>query len=205
MAEAAGLMLPLSDFVLQHACRQLAAWQRSNPALANLTVSVNLSSGDLAEPALAARVGRALAEAGLRPEHLTLELAEGSWMGDLAGGLDALRELRSLGVRLAVDDFGTGFSSLSHLSRLPIDSLKIDRSIVARMSHDSDDAVVVAAILQLGSTLRKVVVAEGIETAEQLDQLRELGCELGQGFHLAHPLSAQAATAWLAAGPTTLH
>ena len=104
-----------------------------------------------------------------------------------------------------MDDFGTGYSSLSHLSRLPIDSLKIDRSFVHQLKRNSDDAAVVAAIVQLGSTLRKAVVAEGIETADQVEQLRELGCELGQGFHLSTPLSEEAAGAWLVARRVPLH
>jgi diguanylate cyclase (GGDEF)-like protein/PAS domain S-box-containing protein len=205
IAEETGLMVQVSDFVLHCACRQLRQWQTSSPELADLTMSINLASGDLANPALVARVSRAIVEAGLRPEHLTLEITEDILMSHVAGALDVLTALRRLGVRLAVDDFGTGYSSLSHLSRLPIDSLKIDRSFVHRLKRDSDDAAVVAAIVQLGSTLRKAVVAEGIETADQVTQLRELGCELGQGFHLAMPLSEQAAGEWLAARRGLLH
>ena len=155
-----------------------------------------------------ARISQALVESGLRPEHLTLELTEDILMTHIVGAVELLSALRRLGVGLAVDDFGTGYSSLSHLShlsRLPIDSLKIDRSFVHKLSRDSDDAAVVAAIVQLGSTLRKSVVAEGIESADQIEQLRDLGCELGQGFHLAVPLSEQAAGEWLAARRKPLH
>jgi diguanylate cyclase (GGDEF)-like protein/PAS domain S-box-containing protein len=205
IAEEAGLMLQVTDFVLHCACLQLRQWQASAPGLQGLTMSVNLSSADLAHPALAARVSRALVEAGVRPEHLTLEITEDILMSDIGGALQTLQALRGLGVRLAVDDFGTGYSSLSHLSRLPIDSLKIDRSFVQQLRRDSDEAAVVAAILQLGRTLRKQVVAEGIETAEQVAQLRELGCTLGQGFHLAEPLSQQAAGDFLDARRSTLH
>jgi len=112
--------------------------------------------------------------------------------------------LRKLGVKLAVDDFGTGYSSLSHLSKLPIDSLKIDRSFVSALQRDSADAAVVSAIIQLGAALRKAVVAEGIESAQQMDHLRELGCGFGQGFHMATPLTAQVAGEWLAR-PVGLH
>jgi diguanylate cyclase (GGDEF)-like protein len=205
IAEETGLMLQVSDFVLHCACRQLRQWQQSSPELAELTMSINLSAHDLAHPALVARVSQAIVEAGLRPEHLTLELTEDILMSDISGAVDVLSALRRLGVRLAVDDFGTGYSSLSHLSRLPIDSLKIDRSFVHQLRRNSDDAAVVAAIVQLGSTLRKAVVAEGIETADQVDQLRELGCELGQGFHLSSPLSDQAVGDWLAARRAPLH
>ena len=205
IAEEAGLMLQVSDFVMHCACHQLRQWQLSSPELAELSMSINLSSHDLAHPALVARVSRAIVEAGLRPEHLTLELTEDILMNNIAGAVDTLSALRRLGVRLAVDDFGTGYSSLSHLSRLPIDSLKIDRSFVHQLKRDSDNSAVVAAIVQLGSTLRKVVVAEGIETADQVEQLRELGCQMGQGFHLALPLSEQAAGEWLQARRKPLH
>jgi len=201
IAEETGLMLQVSDFVLHCACRQLRQWQQSSPELAELTMSINLSSHDLTHPALVARVSRAIVEAGLRPEHLTLELTEDILMSSIASAVDTLSALRKLGVRLAVDDFGTGYSSLSHLSRLPIDSLKIDRSFVHRLRRNSADAAVVAAIVQLGSTLRKAVVAEGIETADQVEQLRELG----QGFHLSTPLSEEAAGAWLVARRVPLH
>ncbi len=205
IAEESGLMLQLSDFVLHCACHQLRQWQRADPALAGLTMSVNLSQHDLAHPGLVARVGRALVESGLRPEQLTLELTESILMSHVEGALETLVALRRLGVHLAVDDFGTGYSSLSHLSKLPIDSLKIDRSFVSHLQPGSDDATVVSAIVQLGGSLRKTVVAEGIETASQMNQLRELGCAYGQGFHLALPLSGGDASAWLRARRSALH
>ena len=205
IAEESGLMLQLSDFVMHCACRQLRQWQLSDPALAELTMSVNLSAHDLAHPALVARVSRAIVEAGLRPEHLTLELTENILMSHIDDAVGTLQALRRLGAHLAVDDFGTGYSSLSHLSKLPIDSLKIDRSFVAHLQQGSADAAVVSAIIQLGGTLQKAVVAEGIETQSQMDQLRELGCGYGQGFHLASPLSEAAAGEWLRAQRGTLH
>jgi diguanylate cyclase (GGDEF)-like protein/PAS domain S-box-containing protein len=205
IAEESGLMLQLSDFVLHCACRQLRQWQLSDPALAELTMSINLSSHDLASPALVARVSRALVEAGLQPQHLTLELTENILMSHLEDALGALNELRRLGAQLAVDDFGTGHSSLSHLSKLPIDSLKIDRSFVAQLQPGSADAAVVEAIVRLGASLRKAVVAEGIESQDQMEQLRALGCGLGQGFHLAQPLSEAAAGEWLRSRRATLH
>jgi diguanylate cyclase (GGDEF)-like protein len=197
IAEESGLMLQLSDFVMHCACRQLRQWQLSDPTLAELTMSINLSAHDLAHPALVARVSRAIVEAGLRPEHLTLELTENILMSHIDNAVATLNELRSLGAQLAVDDFGTGYSSLSHLSKLPIHSLKIDRSFVRDLHRGSDDAAVVSAIIQLGGTLHKAVVAEGIETQAQMDQLRELGCGYGQGFHMAVPLSEMAAGEWL--------
>jgi diguanylate cyclase (GGDEF)-like protein/PAS domain S-box-containing protein len=197
VAEDSGLMLALSDFVLQQACQQVRQWQLADAAHAQLGLSVNISAHDLGSPALVARVGRALALSGLRPQHLTLELTENILMSHIEASLGALTALRQLGVKLAVDDFGTGYSSLAHLSQLPIDSLKIDRTFVSHLQRESADSAVVSAIIQLGSTLHKTVVAEGIETAAQMDQLRELGCAYGQGFHLATPLSAAQASAWL--------
>ncbi len=205
IAEESGLMLQVSDFVLHCACRQLRQWQLSGPEFAELTMSVNLSAQDLSHPALVARVSRAIVEAGLRPQHLTLELTEDIVMARVQDAQSTLTALRQLGVRLAVDDFGTGYSSLSHLSRLPIDTLKIDRSFISRLQRDSDEATVVGAIVQLGGSLHKVVVAEGIESAAQLQHLQDLGCAFGQGFHLSNPLTEQAASAWLAARHSSLH
>ena len=212
VAEEAGLMRGVTDFVLHCACQQLRQWQRSAPDLAELHLSVNLGAQDLRHADLVARVSRALVESGLKPGHLTLELTEDILMDTpalpAAPAQETLRALRALGVQLAVDDFGTGYSNLSRLSRLPIDSLKIDRSFVRELREGADAdqaAAVIAAIVQLGSTLRKAVVAEGIESAEQVERLRGLGCELGQGFHLASPLAAGDATDWLAARGRPLH
>jgi EAL domain-containing protein (putative c-di-GMP-specific phosphodiesterase class I) len=191
IAEESGLMVQVSDFVLHCACQQLRLWQLSDPALAELTMSVNLSAHDLGHPALIARVSQAIVEASLRPEHLTLELTEDIVMAHVQDAQHTLAALRQLGVRLAVDDFGTGYSSLSHLSRLPIDSLKIDRAFISRLQPGSDDAAVVSAIVQLGGSLRKAVVAEGIESAAQMEHLQELGCRFGQGFHLSNKWRCQ--------------
>jgi diguanylate cyclase (GGDEF)-like protein/PAS domain S-box-containing protein len=205
VAEESGLMLSLSDFVMHSACHQLRQWQLMSPENEKLTISINLSAHDLASPALVARVSRAIVESGLRAQDLTLELTENILMSHIEGALGALTALRKLGVKLAVDDFGTGYSSLSHLSRLPIDSLKIDRSFVSQLRQGGPDAAVVSAIVQLGSALRKAVVAEGIESAAQLDHLRELGCNFGQGFHMGTPLTAQMAGEWLRRPPAPLH
>ena len=197
MAEETGLIRPLSDYVMNCACQQLRLWQRSQPDWAALTMSVNVSAVDLAQPDFVARVGRAVVEAGLAPQHLTLELTENVLMAQVQGVTQKLQALRAIGLRLAVDDFGTGQSSLSHLSRLPVDSLKIDRSFIHQLQWGSDDSAVVRAIVQLAGSLRKGVVAEGIETAAQAAQLRDMGCTYGQGFHLGTPLSAMDASALL--------
>ncbi|MDP2006478.1 MAG: EAL domain-containing protein [Rubrivivax sp.] len=187
IAEEAGLMIRLTDFVLHCACRQLREWQQSDPAWARLTMNVNVAGHDVVHPALVARVTRALVEAELKPTHLCLELTENILMSRLEAALPALTELRRMGATLAIDDFGTGYSSLSHLSTLPIDCLKVDRSFVSRLDTGSNEAAVVRSIVLLGSTLGKVVVAEGIETEAQLQQLREMGCAYGQGYLLGRP------------------
>jgi diguanylate cyclase (GGDEF)-like protein len=200
IAEETGLMLKLSDFVIHCACRQLRQWQAVAGTDPALTISVNVSANDLAQGSFSSRVAQALVESGCAPGQLTLELTENILVSQIGHAMATLQQLRALGVRLAVDDFGTGYSSLSHLARLPVDSLKIDRSFVAQLGHGADEAEVVRAIIQLGRALRKSVVAEGIETAAQMAQLREMGCSLGQGFHLAAPLSGAEAAALLARG-----
>ena len=201
IAEESGLMPRLTDFVLHCACHQLRAWMDDHPALGDLTMSVNISGQDLTHPALVARITRALVESGLKGPNLTLELTENILMSRLEAALPQLAELRQLGVTLAVDDFGTGYSSLSHLSTLPIDSLKIDRSFVNALAGGSKEAAVVRAILLLGDSLGKAVVAEGIETDVQRTQLREMGCEFGQGYFFARPLDAADCTELLRQAP----
>ncbi len=193
IAEETGLIVRLSDFVMHCACRQLREWQRMDPSLSELHMHVNVSANDLSNRAFVARVTRALIESGLQARHLTLELTENILAARIESALPLLAELRQLGVGLAIDDFGTGYSSLSHLAALPIDTLKIDRSFVHRLRSGSNEAAVVQAVLLLGSSLGKSVVAEGIETASQFDQLQTLGCEFGQGFHLARPLDPPSA------------
>jgi len=193
VAEETGLIVRLSDFMLHCACHQLREWQRIDPSLADLRINVNISSNDIAHRAFVARVTRALVESGLQPGHLTLELTENILAARLESALPLLSELRELGVGLAIDDFGTGYSSLSHLSTLPIDTLKIDKSFVQRLRGGSNEAAVVRAVVLLGSSLGKSVVAEGIETASQFGQLQEIGCAFGQGYHLSRPLTPEKA------------
>jgi diguanylate cyclase (GGDEF)-like protein/PAS domain S-box-containing protein len=191
VAEDSGLIMPLTDCVLRTACSQLRQWQLRDSAFADLTMHVNVSGNDIAHPGFVARVTAALVEARLQPQHLTLELTENILMERLEAALPVLRELRRLGVGLSVDDFGTGYSSLRHLSSLPVNSLKIDRAFVADLHRGSDEAAVVRAIILLGNSLGKSIIAEGIETAEQMDQLRQMGCCAGQGFHMSRPLAAE--------------
>ncbi len=190
IAEETGLIIALTDTVLHRACHQLRAWQLADTESRQLTVHVNIAGKDLAQPGLVARVTHALVESGLASESLTLELTENILMERLETALPTLNELRALGIGLSVDDFGTGYSSLAHLSTLPIDSLKVDRSFVRGLRPHSKESAIVRSIVHLGNSLGKRVIAEGIETPSQFAQLREMGCEGGQGFHLSQPLSA---------------
>jgi diguanylate cyclase (GGDEF)-like protein len=187
IAEETGVIVPLGARVLREACRQAATWQ-ALPNGANLAVSVNLSARQLADADLVATVTAALADSGLPAGALWLELTESTVMADADVAGDTLAELRRLGVHLAIDDFGTGYSSLAYLRRLPIEQLKIDRSFVAGLGDDPEDQAIVGLIVSLAGTLGLSVVAEGVETPEQLSSLRRLGCDTVQGFHVGRPL-----------------
>jgi diguanylate cyclase (GGDEF)-like protein/PAS domain S-box-containing protein len=191
IAEESGLISRISLWAAEHACRQLRAWRDHNPEFADLTMHVNISGNDLCQKAFAEQVTRTLLESGVSPHQLTLEITESILMDRLESARDAMSYLRNQGVAISVDDFGTGYSSLSYLSSLPISSLKIDASFVQKLEADTNDTEVVRAIVMLGRSLKKTVIAEGIETPAQLKLLRELGCELGQGFHLAEPLTGE--------------
>jgi diguanylate cyclase (GGDEF)-like protein/PAS domain S-box-containing protein len=191
VAEEAGLMIGLSDFILRTACSQLGAWHRRDARFGEFDLHVNLSGIDVAHPHLVSRVSAALAEAGLLPRHLTLELTENTLMQRIDSALPALSRLRRSGVGVSVDDFGTGYSSLRHLSSLPVNELKLDRGFVADLERGASEETVVQAIVMMGRSLGKVITAEGIETAEQLARLKHAGCRAGQGFYLSPPLAAE--------------
>ena len=192
IAEESGLITQLTAFVLQAACGHLRQWMSDHPGCDDLSVHVNIAARDLADSQFVSRVQHALSSSGLAPQHLVIELTENILMAQLAAAMTTLRALRDLGVGLSVDDFGTGYSSLSHLAVLPIDSLKIDMSFVRPLRAGSKEAAVIRAIVLLGKSLDKQVIAEGIETALQKDLLRELGCDVGQGYHLSRPLALDA-------------
>ena len=198
IAEESGLIGTLTELVLTRACRQLKAWQLASGTATKLRMQVNVSGTDLCRLAVVSHVTRALLTNGLEPWQLTLEITESMLMKRLDSALETMTQLRELGVGLSVDDFGTGYSSLSYLSTLPITSLKIDRSFVQRLQDGTRNSEVVKAIVTLGHSLGRSVIAEGIESPAQLAKLRELGCGFGQGYLLARPLSADMAEAWLA-------
>lgn len=193
-AEDTGLIVPIGRWVLREACRQMREWNRRYGAA--LSVNVNLSPRQFADPALAADVAAALQETGLPAAFLKLEITENLLMGDAGGAAATLEELKTLGVDLCIDDFGTGYSSLSYLHRFPIDTLKVDRSFIMRLG-DGQTEQIVRTILVLARTLGMRAVAEGVETAEQADCLRAMGCEYAQGYRFSHPVAGDAAGAMI--------
>lgn len=191
LAEDSGLIVEIGRRVLREACDRARSWQMKHPNFPPLTMSVNLSAKQLQHPGLVGEVVEAIADSGLDPHCLILEITESVLMeytDVVAGTLDQLKEL---GVRIAIDDFGTGYSSLARLQRLPVDILKIDRSFIAGLENGSQEWAVARAIIELGQSLRLETVAEGIELAEQLVHLQSLQCDRCQGFYFAKPLSQQ--------------
>jgi diguanylate cyclase (GGDEF)-like protein/PAS domain S-box-containing protein len=205
LAEETGLILPISLWVLEEACRQLRAWHEELPATSALSICVNLSPKMLQHPTLVDDLVRIVDEAGVSPSSLKLEITEGVMMQNAQDATGTLARLREVGVRFAIDDFGTGYSSLSYLQYLPIDVLKIDRSFVARLGQGAESAALVRTIVGMAETLKLMVVGEGIETAEQMDSLRELGCEIGQGYYFSRPIPAEDARAWLLRESNSFH
>lgn len=202
LAEETGLILPLGKWVLDTACAQLASWRSGYPGLSTLYVSVNLSGKQFVDPDLVDLIGSTLDRAQLPAAALCLEITESVLMDDADATYNTLLELRRLGVQLAIDDFGTGYSSLSYLKRFPVDSVKIDRTFIEGLGVNGDDDAIVAGVIGLAHALRLAVVAEGVENARQLEVLRELGCDVGQGYLLGRPLTAgqvpEAISAYLA-------
>ena len=188
LAEEMGLIVELDDWAVRTVCRQLARW--SAEGLPPLRIAVNLSVREFDEPGLAARIERSLRASGLPASALEIELTESVAVRQPQEALAALEQLRALGVQVAIDDFGTGYSVLSSLQRFPVDRLKIDRSFVERIRPEAGDAPIVAAMITMAHGLGLEVVAEGVETAEQLGYLEEHGCDLVQGYLLSHPLTA---------------
>jgi diguanylate cyclase (GGDEF)-like protein len=184
LAEEIGLIIPLGQWILQHACRIAATWPE------HVRIAVNLSPVQFRHPGLLGVITSALAHAGISPDRLELEITEGVLMQNDAATLDTLHRLKDLGVRIALDDFGTGYSSLSYLRSFPFDKIKIDRSFVADMESRADAAAIVRAVASLGTSLGMTTTAEGIETQGQLDRLRAEGCTQVQGYLLSRPVDA---------------
>jgi diguanylate cyclase (GGDEF)-like protein/PAS domain S-box-containing protein len=198
LAEETGLIVPLDAWVLQEACRQFQEWQarHSRPLL----LSVNISARQLQSPSLIQTVANAIESTGLDPRYLKLELTESVMIGDVDLVRERLRELKKLSIQIAIDDFGTGFSSLAYLRDLPINCVKLDRSFIARLGTDPRDNAIVRSIVTLAHDLGLTVVGEGIELAEQLAALNELGCDFGQGFYFSAGVPADVAGGLLSTG-----
>jgi len=199
LAEETELIIPLGAVVLEKACRQAAAWRNLWPSR-QLVISVNISPRQFADPGLVGSIAAVLQATGLEASALELEITETVVMDRSDAGLRALADLRSLGVRLVLDDFGTGYSSLAYLRHLPLDTIKIDRSFVTDLDVGDPNVAIVQAVLSLARGLGINVVAEGIETPLQAHRLRDLGCDLGQGFRWSRPVEAERATELLACG-----
>jgi len=198
LSEETGLIVPLGRWVLHEACRQTRQWQLAAPAM-KLAISVNLSARQLQQPGLVEEIDAVLRETRLDPSALRLEITETVVMHDAPTTLAKLEALKALGVQLAIDDFGTGYSSLGYLKRFPVDTLKIDRSFVKGIGRDVEDSAIVRAVITVAKSLGLSVTAEGIETADQLDQLRTLGCDHGQGYFFAKPMTSDRVPALLVA------
>ncbi len=196
-AEETGLIVPIGEWVLRQSCTYLRRWQCQYDHAKNLTVSVNISVKQFAQIDLLNRIDDILKDSQLDGRFLKLEITESTIVGNYEVAKSILEELKNRKIQLSIDDFGTGYSSLSHLHRLPVDILKIDRSFVDPIDEDNDEREIVQAIVTLAHSLNMKVIAEGVETAIHVEQLRNLGCEYGQGYYFSRPLTAQAATALL--------
>jgi EAL domain-containing protein (putative c-di-GMP-specific phosphodiesterase class I) len=192
VAESTGLILPIGRWTIRETCRRLRAWRDSSAASGGLTVSVNLSNRQFWDPDLRTYAREALAEAGLPPSALIFEMTEGVIMHNRESATELMRRFAADGIKLHVDDFGTGYSSLEALHQFPIDALKIDRSFIDRMSVDARSVELVRVMIEMGRTLGLDVIAEGIETEEQAEQLWKLGCAHVQGYRFSRPVRAEA-------------
>jgi EAL domain-containing protein (putative c-di-GMP-specific phosphodiesterase class I) len=198
IAEESSLILDIEQWVLSRACTVLAGWQR-DPSTAELRMSVNVSGRHLTEGDLVSEIDDILAITGADPRSLEVELTETQLLADIEHGSRVLSTLRERGIQIAVDDFGTGYASMTYLRQLPVDILKIDRFFVSRALQGTYDCTMIETLLQLGQTLDLAIVAEGVETSEQLDFLSVRGCQRAQGYHFARPMPVADVEAWFAA------
>ena len=188
LAEETGLIEPIGQWVLEEACKQGRLWEDQRPGSPPLNVNVNLSVRQFQQRDLVRDVQRTIRSTGLDPRKITLEITESVAFDDAESAVATMRDLKKLGIKLALDDFGTGYSALSYLKQFPVDALKIDRSFIEGLHYDDGDMAIVKAVIAFARTLHLRVTAEGVETPDQLRHLRQLGCDLGQGFYFATPL-----------------
>jgi predicted signal transduction protein with EAL and GGDEF domain len=190
LAEETGLITRVTQWVAEQACSDLAGWIAEGQVDGTFKVAINLSAIELADIGVVDTIVGAIKRHGLRPSQIAVEITETALLRDLDSALAMLNRLRRFGVSVALDDFGTGYSSLSYLRRLPVDTLKVDRSFIARLGEDDRDEAVVASLIDLAHALGLQVIAEGVETLAQVDALRSLGCDTAQGWHFARPAPA---------------
>ena len=202
VAEETGLIRDLGWWSLREACRQMSTWRTRSKAYLDLTMSVNVSAKQLLQPHLVDEMSKLLRETALPPEALKLEITESAVMADPAAAAEMLQQIKSLGVRLAIDDFGTGYSSLSYLHRFPLDTLKIDRSFISGAVDGSEGMEIARTIMPMAKNLRLDVVAEGVETIEQVGLLRRLQCKYAQGYYFSKPLAPEEVPPLLAEEPS---
>ena len=203
VAEETGLIHALGWWVLRTACQQLSQWQQQFPHAESLVMNVNISTVQLRQHDLVEQIQALLVTTQIPPKSLKLEITESSILQTFSSQAAQLKELKKLGIRLCIDDFGTGYSSLSRLHEFPVDTLKIDRAFVNRIDGDTGGAEIVQTIIALAASLGMDAVAEGVETFAQLERLRALHCELGQGFFFSKPIDAQAAAELVQQAKTT--
>src|SRR5213080_4184274 len=202
VAEETGLIRELGWWNLREACRQMSDWRTGPNGRPDLIISVNLSAKQFLQPNLVVDIQKLLHELSLSPDALKLEITESAVMADPSAAVEMLQEIKSIGIHLAIDDFGTGYSSLSYLHRFPLDTLKIDRSFIREMQEDGEGMEIARTILPMANNLRLDVVAEGVETLEQVALLKQLHCKYAQGYYFSKPLSAENSTALLEGEPT---
>lgn len=191
-AEESGLIMPLGQWIFREACRQLRHWHDQFPEFQHLTMSINLSNRQFGQTDLVKQIEEALQETRVKGNCVRLEITESMVMGDVDAAIDLMLRLKSLDLKLAIDDFGTGYSSLSYLHRFPMDTLKVDKSFVGRLEKSVEDQAIIHTILTLGKKLGMEVVAEGVETQQQVNMLKQEHCDYGQGYFFAKPLSREA-------------
>ena len=196
-AERTGSILPLGEWVLRQACRDLMQWKRDGLAVPQL--AVNVSARQVMGPSFPQTVAAVLKETGADPTALCLEVTESLFLGDTDRAADVMREIKDLGVRLSLDDFGTGYSSLTYLQSFPVDTVKIDRTFTAKITHSKSTRSIVRAVIDLSHVLDMTVVAEGVETPGDLQQVTEMGADFGQGFHFSEPVPSNELSDWAAA------
>jgi len=194
VAEETGLIVPMTEWVLRNACARARQWQTQG--MPDFTLEVNVSAHQLHQQELVATIGHVLSETGLHARYLGLEITEGALMRNPELAIRALHRLKDMGVRVLIDDFGTGHSSLSHLKRLPVDAVKIDRSFVSNVTTNPDDAAIVNAIVAMAHSLKLRVIAEGVESEAQLEFLRNIECDEVQGYLISPPLPSDLLERW---------